>query len=61
MYIGHYYRISIKLESSRHIVEKYISNFMKIRLVGPRDVPREGRTDRHKETKSLVSQFSESA
>jgi hypothetical protein len=38
-----------------------MSNFMKIRTVGAELFHADGQTDRHDETNSLFSQFSESA
>jgi hypothetical protein len=51
----------MKLEFSRQIFEKYVSNFMKIRPVGAEMFHADGRTDRHDETNSRFSQFCERA
>ena len=67
MYVGHHAEYSyscyvlMNLELSRHIFEKYFSNFMTIRLVAGDLFHWDERTDRYDETYSRFSLFCESA
>jgi len=49
----------MNLEFSRRTFEKYVSYFIKIRLVGAELLHADGQTDRHGEANRRFSQFCE--